>query len=110
MDELIETKLIWHDEKKEKPKIDEQVLIRIESYHKNSYNKENLRGRGFRIGYWQRDPRGHESWYYLGKLEESAKKMNYVWEATYWTYLPENIDIKIRINEINNRFEILDIR
>ena len=100
MSKIIDTRLIWYNVEK-KPKIDKQVLIRIESYY-----EDDLRGRGFRIGFWQRDPHGRESWYYLDRGEANPDKMGYTFKATFWAYLPESIkvcDIK------NNRFEILDI-
>ena len=105
MDEIIDTKLIWHDSEKKKPKIDEQVLIRIETY----YQKE-LRGRGFRIGYWKRDPDGYEYWFYLQRGKGGPNAMGYIFKGTYWAYLPEVIHINDMDGKINDRFEILDIR
>ncbi len=103
MGEVISTKLIWYDVEEKKPKIDEQVLIRMECYY-----EDDLKGKGFRIGVWDRTPHGYESWFYLGNVEDSANKMGYVWKATYWAYLPDVIFID-NFNKICNRWEILDL-
>lgn len=102
MDEIIETRLIWHDESKEKPKIGKQVLIRIESYY-----EEDLRGKGFTVGYWKRDPHRYESWFYLDNV--TARRMGYVWKATYWAYLPDTILIDNLDDRICSRSDILDL-
>lgn len=102
MDELINTKLIWYDAEKKKPKIDEQVLIRIESYYENDF-----RGKGFSIGLRVRNPHGYESWYYLGRLKD---EMGYVFKAICWAYLPGVIHVDNLNNNICNRYEILDLR
>ena len=104
MDEIINTKLIWHDDKKEKPKMDEEVLIRMECYY-----KDNLQGKGFRIGVWNRNPHGYESFYYLGNVEKFANEMGNVWKATYWAYLPDAISVDNLDNKICSRWEILDL-
>jgi len=104
VNEVINTKLNWHDDKKEKPEIDRQVLIRIECYY-----EDDLKGDGFRVGFWQRNPHGYESWYYLGNLEEKANKMGYIWKSTYWSYLPEVVSVDNFNNNIYSRFELLDL-
>ena len=102
MFEVIDTKLVWHCAKKEKPKIDKQVLIRIESYY-----KEDLRGSGFRIGYWEKDPDGSESWFYLYRGKEGPDEMGYIFKAICWSYLPDTCSVDYK--DIKNRFEILDL-
>jgi len=102
--EIISTKLIWNDAKNVKPKIDKQVLVRIESYYEN-----DLRGSGlFRIGFWQRDPDGRESWYYLGRGEANPDEMGYTFKAICWSYLPDTMEVYDNIKK--SRFELLDIR